>query len=125
MIDFSQFKVMFPEDEIAETGAIIKELVRRVRGYKANAEGEIADFEKRMNEEIEGRFSPVEEEKGGRTVVTGWHDGSFGDDVSLDEMERRKADKVRDDWRFDDYIANIARLNVCDEIVAKLTSKKW
>lgn len=125
MIDFSQFKAVLPEDEIDQTGAVIKELVRKLRQTKKSAEEEIASFEERVEEEIGGRFSPIEDENGSRMETFGWHDGNYGDNISQEEMEERKAEYVRNHWCFDEYTGNIAKVAVCDEIIRKLTSKKW
>ena len=114
-MNFNEFKVILPEEEIAARANVIKDLVKSTRRQKKYAEDEIASFEERIEKELSGRFSPAEDGK--------WHDGNFGDEVSEKEMEERKAEHVRNDWEFDSYQSKIATIAACDSIITKLTTK--
>lgn len=115
-MNFNEFKVVLPEEEIAARANVIKDLVKSTRHQRKYAEDEIASFEERMEEELSGRFSLAED--GVR-----WHDGNFGDEISENEMAERKAEHVRDDWGFDSYQSKIATIAACDSIITRLTTK--
>lgn len=117
---FEEFKNVLPEDELAAKASVTRDLIKNARRTLEFTLEEIASFEARMEEEIEGRFSPIEEESGSRMVVVGWHDANLGDDISEEEMEKRKRQCVKDEWRFDDYITNIAKVSAINSIISKM-----
>jgi trigger factor len=97
---FEEFKNVLPEDELAAKASVTRDLIKNARRTLEFTLEEIASFEARMEEEIEGRFSPIEEESGSRMVVVGWHDANCGDDISEEEMEK-KLSEIAEQYKMD------------------------
>ena len=110
---FEEFKEVLIEDEMAAKASVLRELVKSARRTKEYVEEEIASFEDRVREELEGRFTEKEDGL--------WHDGNMGDDITEDEKAKRISSFIRNEWRFDDYQTNRAKKQAIDSIIIKLS----
>ena len=111
---FEEFDQVLIEDEMAAKANVLRDLIKNARRTREYAEEEIASFENRVREELDGRFTQNENGL--------WMDHNMGDDdISGEEKAKREASHIRDEWRFDDYRANKAKVVAIDALITKLS----